>query len=223
MPTPAWTSSAWARSPTPHAPPISRCRSPRSRAKRCSILRHLNPNSQTTIFAGKLHFSWTTESTNNDGLAAASRGARMALSILPMSRPRAAGAAITVGISAAGEGLYVSVLLRPQIPAARLPLLPLAAGLAAAEAIRTVSGLAVDLRWPNDLLIGPRKTGGILVEAQLSSKGLLHAIPPHAVVGRHRHQRTSAQLSLRPGHACHVARYCRWRATSVARRYSSPC
>ena len=38
--------------------------------------------------------------------------------------------------SAAGQGLYVSVLLRPAISAARLPLLPLAAGLAAAEAIR---------------------------------------------------------------------------------------
>ena len=81
-------------------------------------------------------------------------------------------------ISVAGEGLYVSVLLRPQIAAARLPLLPLAAGLAAADAIRAVSGLSVDLRWPNDLLIGPRKTGGILVEANLESKGL-----PHAVVG----------------------------------------
>ena len=42
--------------------------------------------------------------------------------------------------SAAGAGLYVSVLLRPAVPAARLPLLPLAAGLAAAGAIREVAG-----------------------------------------------------------------------------------
>ncbi len=81
-------------------------------------------------------------------------------------------------ISVAGEGLYVSVLLRPQIPASRLALLPLATGLAAVEAIRAVSGLDLDLRWPNDLLIGPRKAGGILVEANLESKSL-----PHAVVG----------------------------------------
>ena len=54
--------------------------------------------------------------------------------------------------------------------------MPLAAGLAAAESIRAVSGLIVDLRWPNDLLIGPRKTGGILVEANLETKGLLHAV-----------------------------------------------
>ena len=61
--------------------------------------------------------------------------------------------------------------------------LPLAAGLAAADAIRAVSALAVDLRWPNDLLIGPRKTGGILVEARIHSKGLPNAVVPYAVVG----------------------------------------
>jgi BirA family biotin operon repressor/biotin-[acetyl-CoA-carboxylase] ligase len=69
-----------------------------------------------------------------------------------------------------------------------LPLLPLAAGLAATDAIRSVSGLTVDLRWPNDLLIGPRKTGGILAESTIGSKSL-----PHAVVvgiGINVHQRT---------------------------------
>ena len=81
-------------------------------------------------------------------------------------------------ISASGEGLYVSVLLRLQFPAAHLPFLPLAVGLAAADAIHAVSGLAVDLRWPNDLLIGPCKIGGILVEAGIDSKSL-----PYAVLG----------------------------------------
>src|SRR6185437_8219734 len=67
--------------------------------------------------------------------------------------------------STAGEGLYVSVLLRPEIPAGRLPLLPLAAGLAAADAVRAISGLAADLRWPTGILVGPRKAGGILGSA----------------------------------------------------------
>jgi BirA family biotin operon repressor/biotin-[acetyl-CoA-carboxylase] ligase len=71
--------------------------------------------------------------------------------------------------SVAGDGLYVSVLLRPQIPALRQLMLPLAAGLAAAEAIRAVAGEEVDLRWPNDLLIGPRKVAGILVESKISA------------------------------------------------------
>jgi BirA family biotin operon repressor/biotin-[acetyl-CoA-carboxylase] ligase len=62
----------------------------------------------------------------------------------------------------------VSVLLRPRIPAPRLPLLPLAAGLAVAEAIQSAARLTADLRWPNDLMVGSRKAGGILVEAKNS-------------------------------------------------------
>jgi BirA family biotin operon repressor/biotin-[acetyl-CoA-carboxylase] ligase len=78
------------------------------------------------------------------------------------------------------------VLLRPSIPAVRLPLLPLAAGLAAAEAIRSAAGLTVDLRWPNDLLLSPRKVGGILVESK-SSGGSVNFVA--VGVGINVHQR----------------------------------
>ena len=131
-----------------------------------------------TPFAGKLHFARVTGSTNADAIAAARDGAPHGSVFFADEQTAGRGRGDHGWISVAGEGLYVSVLLRPQIAAARLPLLPLAAGLAAAESIRAVSGLSVDLRWPNDLLIGPRKTGGILVEANLESKSL-----PHAVVG----------------------------------------
>ena len=121
-----------------------------------------------TVFAGKLHFSPVTDSTNTDALAAA-RGGAPAGSVWVADEQRAGrGRGDHKWHSAAGEGLYVSVLLRPQIPPVRLPLLPLAAGLATAEAIRAVTDLTVDLRWPNDILLGPRKAGGILVEAKTS-------------------------------------------------------
>jgi len=131
-----------------------------------------------TLFAGKLNFVRVTGSTNADAVAAARDGAPHGSVFFADEQLAGRGRADHGWISVAGAGLYVSVLLRPQIPASHLPLLPLAAGLAAAEAIHAVSGLKVDLRWPNDLLIGPRKTGGILVEANLESKSL-----PHAVVG----------------------------------------
>jgi BirA family biotin operon repressor/biotin-[acetyl-CoA-carboxylase] ligase len=146
-----------------------------------------------TLFAGKLHFFRITASTNSDALAAARSAAPHGSVYFADEQQSGRGRGDHAWISAAGEGLYVSVLLRPQIPAARLALLPLAAGLAAAAAIQSVSGLAVDLRWPNDLLIGPRKTGGILVEAMINSKSPPHAVAPHAVVagiGINVHQRT---------------------------------
>ena len=134
-----------------------------------------------TVFSGKLHYAHTTASTNTDAMAAARSAAPHGSVYFADEQTAGRGRGDHGWLSTAGEGLYVSVLLRPQLPPARLALLPLAAGLAAAQAIHSVSGLAVDLRWPNDLLIGPRKAGGILVESQVDSKGLPHAVMPHAV------------------------------------------
>ncbi len=165
-----------------------------------------------TVFAGNLHYAPTTASTNSDAMAAARNAAPHGSVYLRDEQLAGRGRGDHGWLSAAGEGLYVSVLLRPQFPAARLPFLPLAAGLAAADAIHAVSGLTVDLRWPNDLLIGPRKTGGILVESQLHSKGLPHAVVPYAVlgIGINVHQRafpsdlatpaTSLDLGIEPAH-----------------------
>ena len=129
-----------------------------------------------SIFAGKLHFSAVTGSTNSDALTAARGGAAHGSVYFADEQRSGRGRGDHGWHSSSGEGLYVSVLLRPQIPTARLPLLPLVAGLAAAEAVRTVAGLAVDIRWPNDLLIGPRKTGGILVEANSEGNAIAFAV-----------------------------------------------
>lgn len=140
-----------------------------------------------TAFAGKLHFLAVTDSTNNDALVAAREGAPHGSVFFADAQRAGRGRGDHAWQSAAGDGLYVSVLLRPEIPAARLPLLPLAAGLAAADAIRTVSGLAVDLRWPNDVLIGPRKAGGILVEATTEGSTVVSAV---VGIGINVHQRS---------------------------------
>jgi BirA family biotin operon repressor/biotin-[acetyl-CoA-carboxylase] ligase len=60
--------------------------------------------------------------------------------------------------SAANTGLYCSLVLKPS------PLLTLALGLAAVEAITRATGLVCDIRWPNDLMLGGKKAGGILVQ-----------------------------------------------------------
>lgn len=122
------------------------------------------------IYSGKLHYMPVTGSTNTDALAAARSGTPHGSVYFADEQTAGRGRGDHSWLSAAAQGLYVSVLLRLNLPVSRLPLLPLAAGLAAAEAIRAVSGLAVDLRWPNDLLLGERKTGGILAEAQLENK-----------------------------------------------------
>jgi BirA family transcriptional regulator, biotin operon repressor / biotin---[acetyl-CoA-carboxylase] ligase len=64
--------------------------------------------------------------------------------------------------SEGGAGLYCSLVLRP---AEGAPVITLALGLGAAEAMAQVTGLRPDLRWPNDLMAGERKLAGILVQA----------------------------------------------------------
>jgi BirA family biotin operon repressor/biotin-[acetyl-CoA-carboxylase] ligase len=119
-----------------------------------------------TIFAGKLRYSAVTGSTNSDALAAARDGAPDGSVFLADEQTSGRGRGDHTWQSNAGQGIYVTVLLRPAIALQHLPLVPLAAGLAGAQAIRTGAGLQVDLRWPNDLLIGERKAGGILVESK---------------------------------------------------------
>ena len=129
-----------------------------------------------TIYAGKLHFSPVTGSTNSDAMAAARHGTPHGSVFLADEQRAGRGRGDHTWHSAAGEGLYVSVLLRPEISPAWLPLVPLAAGLAAAAAIRAATGLEIDLRWPNDLMLGARKTGGILVEAQSESNAVAFVV-----------------------------------------------
>jgi BirA family biotin operon repressor/biotin-[acetyl-CoA-carboxylase] ligase len=142
-----------------------------------------------TMFAGKLHFAPVTGSTNSDAMAAGREGTPHGSVYFADEQTAGRGRGQHAWHSAASEGLYVSVLLRPQFTPDRLRLLPLAAGLAAAEAVRKASGLAVDLRWPNDLLIGPHKAGGILAEAQMDGSAIGFAV---VGIGINVHQRAFA-------------------------------
>jgi len=93
-----------------------------------------------------------------------------------------AWSAIVAGRQTAGRGrqgrawlspagnLFLSVLLRPELAPASAGVLPLAAGVAAAEAAGEW-GVDARLKWPNDLLVGERKLGGVLVEASVGNEG----------------------------------------------------
>jgi len=131
-----------------------------------------------SIYSGKFHYTAVTGSTNTDALAAARAGAPHGSVFFTDEQTAGRGRGDHGWQSAAGQGLYVSVILRPSIAVADMPLIPLVAGLAAAQAIGITAARQVDLRWPNDLLIGDRKTGGILVESKTES-----GAPGFAVVG----------------------------------------
>jgi len=72
-----------------------------------------------------------------------------------------------------GTGLYASVILRPRAAPEKIPVMTLLAGVAAAEAIREVSGLDAKIKWPNDILIKGKKVAGLLCEAHITGENAI--------------------------------------------------
>lgn len=107
-----------------------------------------------------------TDSTMHDAARLASMGALSGTVVGAERQTAGQGRHGRSWHSESGLGLYQSLILRLPLPPAQLPMATMALGLAAAEAITQNTGLAVDLRWPNDVLIGDRKVCGILVQQQ---------------------------------------------------------
>ena len=70
-----------------------------------------------------------------------------------------------------GAALLCSVVLRPPWEPDHIGLVPLAAGVAMAEAIGEVSAADIRCKWPNDLLAGGKKIGGVLSESEAWEPG----------------------------------------------------
>ncbi len=71
-----------------------------------------------------------------------------------------------------GGGLLFSLILKPTLAMDQLGLLTLASGLGCARGVASASGLPVRLKWPNDLLVEDKKTGGILIESVVNRSQL---------------------------------------------------
>ena len=67
-------------------------------------------------------------------------------------------------VSPPGVNLYFTVLLRPSLPVKETSLIVLMAAVAVVSAIRKSTGLKAEIKWPNDIFIMGKKTGGVLLE-----------------------------------------------------------
>jgi BirA family biotin operon repressor/biotin-[acetyl-CoA-carboxylase] ligase len=129
-----------------------------------------------TPFAGKLRYFATIHSTNTFAMQQAADGAPEGTVYFADEQTAGRGRGAHEWHSAAGSGLYLSVLLRPRIAPADVLWLSLAAGLAVRNAVKQVTTLEADLRWPNDLLLSGRKFCGILTELNAEVTRVRHAV-----------------------------------------------
>ena len=132
---------------------------------------HIQVRLRSKVIGRPLEVVGEVGSTNDRVMAAGRDGTPEGLAVIADRQTAGRGRLGRPWASLAGVGLYTSILLRPAVPASQAPLLTLVAGLAVAEAIEGVAGLAPRLKWPNDLLVDGKKVAGILTEtASLESR-----------------------------------------------------
>ncbi len=159
-----------------------------------------------TRFEGKVHVLDTVVSTNDIAHNLARRTDAEGAVVCAREQTGGRGRQGRRWFSPPREGLYVSVVLRPPLPPRLFHQLTLMTAAACAEHLNTVSAQPVRIKWPNDLLTGGRKCGGILTEIRTRGETLLYAVVGIGVnwsIGaeafRHHRLDQASALELRPG------------------------
>ena len=133
---------------------------------------------QSGANSGKqIHHYYKIGSTNSEAMHAASEGAPEGSVFLAEEQLAGRGRGAHSWHSARSSGIYCSVILRPAMPPSDALIFSLAAGLAVRAAVEEIAPqLAVDLKWPNDLLLGGKKFCGILTEMNAEATRVRHLV-----------------------------------------------
>jgi BirA family biotin operon repressor/biotin-[acetyl-CoA-carboxylase] ligase len=135
----------------------------------------LRPRLEGTAFAKRIHHFFKVDSTNAVAVRLGHEGEPHGALVIAEEQVAGRGQAGRAWHSEKSSGIYVTVLLRPEIPPMEAPLITLMTGLAVHAAIAEQTGLKTDIRWPNDVLLGGKKVCGILTEMH-AEPGRVHFV-----------------------------------------------
>lgn len=139
-----------------------------------------------TNWAGKnLYFSKETGSTNTDLKVLAEENAPQGTLVVADSQTAGKGRRGRTWASPPGSAVYMSLLLRPQIPAEKASMLTIVMALAVARAIQgilpnqtgeQVTSPFVQIKWPNDIILNKKKVCGILTEMSMEASDISYVV-----------------------------------------------
>ncbi|MDP3013549.1 MAG: biotin--[acetyl-CoA-carboxylase] ligase, partial [Candidatus Subteraquimicrobiales bacterium] len=107
----------------------------------------------TKFIGKKIQYYETTDSTMDAAFQLAVEGASEGTIVIAEGQYRGRGRMGRNWISPKGKGIYFSLILRPKISLGEAPRLTLLTAVAVAEAIKKSTGLDVEIKWPNDILV----------------------------------------------------------------------
>ncbi len=129
-----------------------------------------DPRQTNSLSYTALRFD-SIDSTNTEALKQARLGADEGLCVGARQQTAGRGRQGRSWISPKDSGLYLSVVLRPQLDAKFLPMITLAAAVAVFDTLAEL-GLRPDIKWPNDVLVNNKKICGVLAETAETKAGL---------------------------------------------------
>lgn len=132
--------------------------------------------STARVMGAEIHHFLSVDSTNSVARALAREGAPEGTLVVAEEQTGGRGRLGRGWFSPRGLGNWSSLILRPGVPALRGPGITFAAGVATAEAIEAVTGLAPGLKWPNDILLNGKKVVGILTEMVTGAEWIEYVI-----------------------------------------------
>lgn len=112
------------------------------------------------------------DSTNDVAYELAEKGLKEGAVIIAEEQGKGKGRHGRTWQSPPKGGIYLSVILRPDITPHEIPRITLLAAVAVAKALRQATGLAAMIKWPNDILINHHKVCGILTEMKAEQDGV---------------------------------------------------
>lgn len=116
----------------------------------------------------------TLDSTNTRAMLLASQGEPEGTVVVADSQTGGRGRFGRSWISPPGVNLYMSVILKPLVPAGKAWVLTFLGALAVIEAIEQLTGLRAMGKWPNDVFLKGKKTAGVLAETSSGSGGIIN-------------------------------------------------
>jgi BirA family biotin operon repressor/biotin-[acetyl-CoA-carboxylase] ligase len=130
----------------------------------------------TSVIGRSLVYLSETSSTNDDARRLANAGGVDGLLVITDHQTAGKGRLQRRWVAPPGSSLLMSLLLRPAIQPVQAQQLTMMCGLAVCDAIEAETGLRVGLKWPNDVVVGGAKLGGILTEIEVRDDKLDFAI-----------------------------------------------
>ncbi len=131
------------------------------------IEKHCRSHTKVREWVREIMLFDRVDSTNRIALEMASQGLPGGIVILAEAQEKGKGRLGREWFSPEGMNLYFSILLRPYQPVRDFPLYSLATSVALIEAIQRTTGLAVQIKWPNDIVLDEKKLAGILLESEV--------------------------------------------------------